>query len=327
MRIGGVIMEEKRCPFCQSKDVKITHTDTGYDHIVCANCKVKVNIHSNFTSQYQSMPIYQKAINIISEKLLREPIGPSSYYWNFYYDPNEADQVNNVQINLFTLLKNYPQSFMDILNRTLLNLAQKYPAFGEEFYVNVENVRLFYPANGSYDEAGGTLSMLVQMGYVNHIDQYHCFSISAEGWKKIESLQKNQNEIKQGFVAMEFGDRTLDIREAFRVAITSSGYSMRAIDEKEHNNQIVPEIFYEIERSKFVVVDVTYPNYGAYYEAGYAYGLGKEVIVCCSKEAFENKDGTHIRPHFDISQKSMVIWDNLDDLKVRLQRRIEATVR
>ena len=95
------------------------------------------------------------------------------------------------------------------------------------------------------------------------------------------------------------------------------------IGEKEHNHQIVPEMFYEIERSKFMVVDVTLQNFGAYYEAGYAQALGKEVIVCCSKEVF---DDPKRKPHFDIAQKPIIIWTDLDDLKERLIRRIQATV-
>lgn len=125
---------------------------------------------------------------------------------------------------------------------------------------------------------------------------------------------------------MSFSEETDTIRKAFRQAIQESGYTARVIDEKEHNNQIVPEIFFEIERSKFVVVDVTYPNYGAYYEAGYAQALGKQVIICCRKSEFESKDRQK-RPHFDISQKSMVVWQDESDLVTRLKKRIEATVR
>lgn len=88
----------------------------------------------------------------------------------------------------------------------------------------------------------------------------------------------------------------------------------------------MPEIFYEIDRSKFIVVDITYPNYGASYEAGYAEGKGKEVIVCCKREVFENKEAEYERPDFDILQKSMIIWDDYDDLKARLTSRIKATV-
>lgn len=75
---------------------------------------------------------------------------------------------------------------------------------------------------------------------------------------------------------------------------------------------------FEISRSKFVVVDITYPNYGAYYEAGYAEALGKEVIICCRD--------TDFKPHFDIAQKSAIVWKDENDLEERLYRRIEATV-
>ena len=126
----------------------------------------------------------------------------------------------------------------------------------------------------------------------------------------------------QGFIAMSFRNETKTISESFKNAISRCGYIPRRIDEKEHNNQIVPEILFEISRSKFVVVDVTYPNYGAYYEAGYAEALGKEVIICCRDKEF-NGDS---RPHFDIAQKSTIVWKDEDDLENRLYRRIEATV-
>lgn len=53
-------------------------------------------------------------------------------------------------------------------------------------------------------------------------------------------------------------------------------------------------------------------------------GKGKEVIISCSKEAFDNPDQ---RPHFDILQKSLVVWEDEDDLKEKLQKRIKATVK
>ena len=72
------------------------------------------------------------------------------------------------------------------------------------------------------------------------------------------------------------------------------------------------------------MVDITKQNYGAYYEAGYAHALGKEVIVCCSKAVFDNPN---TRPHFDIAQKSMILWTDEHDLLDRLVRRIKATVK
>lgn len=123
---------------------------------------------------------------------------------------------------------------------------------------------------------------------------------------------------------MSFSDETRDISQIFSESIKESGYTPMRIDQKEHNNQIVPEILHEISKSKFLVIDLTYPNYGAYYEAGYALGLGKEVIACCRKKEF---DDPKKKPHFDLYQKNMVVWTDLDDLKQRLIRRIEATIK
>lgn len=81
---------------------------------------------------------------------------------------------------------------------------------------------------------------------------------------------------RQGFIAMSFDPSISNIEEAFKRAITVAGYKPQIIKDKEHNNYIMPEIFYEIKNSRFVVVDVTKPNYGAYYEAGYA-----QALLCC----------------------------------------------
>ena len=96
------------------------------------------------------------------------------------------------------------------------------------------------------------------------------------------------------------------------------------MDEKEHNNQIVPEMLFEISRSSFMVVDVTIPNYGAYYEAGYGQALGKEIIICCRKE---NDEPLEKKLHFDIAQKPIIEWKTEEELVEKLKRRIEATVK
>lgn len=124
---------------------------------------------------------------------------------------------------------------------------------------------------------------------------------------------------------MSFNEKLNYIYDGFCEAVSSCGFKPFRIDEKEHNNQTVPEILYEIRNSRFLIMDITEQNYGAYYEAGYALALGKEVIICCKKDVFESKD-KDIRPHFDIQQKSTIIWENIDDLIERLTKRIKATI-
>jgi nucleoside 2-deoxyribosyltransferase len=264
-----------------------------------------------------------KMLNLICEKIVEKKTAPNGYYWAFYNsgtNSKELSESHKVDINAMML--NYPLSFLDIANRFLLNLANVYPNFGEEIVFDWNFGRLCFPNDFENFEATGMLDLLEQLDYIKSLRYSHIITVS--GWRKIEELRKEHITKKQAFVAMAFDDQTIEIREGFRKAIAKAGYTMSIMDEKEHNNQIVPEMLYEIERSRFVVVDVTYPNHGAYYEAGYASGLGKEVIVCCRKTEHDNEE---TRPHFDIAQKAIVVWENIDDLIDKLKRRIEATIR
>jgi len=141
------------------------------------------------------------------------------------------------------------------------------------------------------------------------------------GFKRIDELQKNQSlNSKNVFVAMSFAKNMKDAREAIRKAIQDAGYIPRIMDEIEHNNQIVPEMLFEIKQSKFVIAEFTEHNKGAYYEAGYAAGLGKEVIHICKADSFN--DGIH----FDVKQINTIIWKTESELAEKLFKRINATI-
>jgi len=79
-------------------------------------------------------------------------------------------------------------------------------------------------------------------------------------------------------------------------------------------------MLYEIREARFVIAELTGHNNGAYFEAGYALGFGKDVIQICQKSKF-NEDG-----HFDVKQVNSVLWDDTDDLTKKLILRIKATI-
>lgn len=317
-----------RCPLCGSLKCEMRSGENFTHFIKCKTFKASVHIEDDMIDRYTAAPEYPQLLNLIVEKLLREPTEKSGEEWVFYYNPEEQTPPDKkAAVNLATMMVGYPVSITDKVNRVLLNLAIRYPAYGFEFGIGPDELRLYFPiSTDDSEDAYGIMQMLSDFGYVHKNGRSSNFRITAAGWKKVEELRMKSAETKQGFIAMSYREETVGIREAFRKAMLSAGYAACVIDEKEHNNQIVPEIFHEIRKSKFVVVDITYPNFGAYYEAGYAQGLGKEVIVCCKNDVFENKSGQYQRPHFDISQKSMVIWEDEEDLAKRLKRRIEATV-
>ena len=321
-------MANPACLLCGSNDCKLESSSGGYSLV---RCQKGYTFGMSDEISAMSVEDVDKFVNLIFEHMLRERSFREDTIWYFYFDFDKTDEriTNPYKVNLANAYCTYPSTFVEITNRTLLNLSRLHRKYGEAIGYDYIDFRTAYCVGENKGiEGGGVFDVLLDLGYLSRKkNEKYAYFISANGWRRIEELQKKETEINQGFIAMSFNNETKPIRHAFCEAISGLGFATRLIDEKEHNNQIVPEIFYEIQRSKFIVVDVTYPNYGAYYEAGFAQGLGKEVIVCCSKEAFYNVSGKYTRPHFDISQKSMVIWEDLNDLVIRLQRRIEATVR
>src|SRR5439155_24797213 len=90
-----------------------------------------------------------------------------------------------------------------------------------------------------------------------------------------------------------------------------------AVDEKRHEELIDSEIIAGIRRSRFVVVDYTRQSRGAYFEAGYALGLGLKIVRTCAK--VEEKE-----IHFDQSHYNILFWtiDALAEFTKELTNRI-----
>ena len=177
-------------------------------------------------------------------------------------------------------------------------------------------------------DRGQALAMensLIDFGYITRAsstDRPRMYIISKEGWNRLDELGHNRTN-KTGFVAISFDDKTTEIREVLKRSISRCGFKPIVMDEVEHNNQIVPEIENQIKKCEFLVMDCSVSNSGAYLESGMAMGFGKEVIISCKKEIFDNEE---TEPHFDIKQHSMILWKDLDDLEEKLVKRILHTV-
>ena len=140
-----------------------------------------------------------------------------------------------------------------------------------------------------------------------------------EGYARVDELQKDDLGGKRVFVAMKFGDETVALRKAIEKGVAAAGYLSLPIDETEHNEFILLEILKQIRDSRFVVVDLSDENRGAYFEEGYAMGIGKPVIQLCKRSKAEEL-------HFDLRQKNTIIWETEDDISEPLKKRIEATI-
>ncbi|MYD62776.1 MAG: hypothetical protein F4W91_17190 [Gemmatimonadetes bacterium] len=150
------------------------------------------------------------------------------------------------------------------------------------------------------------------------------YTLTVEGYARLAELEKANAESSKGFVAMWFDESTQKAwAEGIKRGIEDAGYEAVRIDQKEHNNKIDDEIIAEIKRSRFVVADFTQGKDGArggvYYEAGFAHGLGIEVIFTCREDALQNV-------HFDTRQYNHIVWETPEELRQRLAARISAVI-
>ncbi len=240
-----------------------------------------------------------------------------------------------------TIIENwYPKTFAERIDFILLYLAKRSAHIGQRVTLSLEELYglLFIERkekNGfsrelewrqdlvCKDEADYLLDYLVSESYIttnanpDSIPSPVNILLTPKAYSRIDSLQKAASRGSHALVAMKFGEETKTLREAIRKGIQDAGYNAIFIDEVQHNDFITPELLKYIKDSKFVVVDLTHQNNGAYFEEGFAMGLGKPVIQLCKR---------HVQLHFDIAQKNTIMWDAEEDIPERLTNRIKATI-
>lgn len=144
--------------------------------------------------------------------------------------------------------------------------------------------------------------------------------VTASGWRRLYELRAQRRGGRQAFVAMWF-DPTMEAAysDGIAPALRACGYRPLRIDREEHNEKIDDRIVAAIRRSALIVADFTGNRGGVYFEAGFAMGLGVPLVWSCRADAI-----AHV--HFDTRQYSHVLWQTPDELRRKLQARIEATL-
>lgn len=338
------------CPFCGSEMNVQPSKDYVYHICECSTCghymqKVyPTNAMDNLKDETASFLFYA-GNEAFHEKFdgYMSFMGDKSYYDNHYAQHHSVRYISEEEIRAF-----YPHTFAERISKILLGFATLAGFWGNAINLTKNELisAMFIKRIGKNGEQMNKEQMHQQIAAVTEYlkrNDYATFgfgntdvriTLLAEGWKRIDDLQRSDDNNKKVFVSMAFNPGTDATREAIRAGIVEAGYSPEFIDEIIHNHQIVPEMLRLIRESRFLILDITDPNYGAYYEAGYALGLGKEVIISCSKEVF-TKDYTakevspyakYLKPHFDVAQKQTLVWDDYNDLTKKLSEWIKAII-
>jgi hypothetical protein len=150
-------------------------------------------------------------------------------------------------------------------------------------------------------------------------------TLSFRGWSYYEGLAKGSAAYRKAFMAMKFGDPILEqvLNNAFKPAAKLAGFDLFKLDDIPKAGLIDDRLRVEIQSSDFLVADLTHDNLGAYWEAGYAEGLGKPVIYTCERSKFKTT-----KTHFDTNHHLTIVWDsaNHDEAAEALKATIRATL-
>ena len=341
-------MEKCKCPVCKSEAQYACNFNDNLVFYICPICgrfqlreyNLFTNINLNHLASYLVYNCYSNKIN-------------GEYRYHTVMDKEKCDYYRQ-QFENGNIIKGrpvymdgdnienwYPKTFSEKVDNILLYLNSKIKHLGQQISMSFkEMVAVLFIDQRELDNTDGynrwtwrnqedcddeakfMLNYLKDNNLVSFEEgsseeAWIEIGLMPNGYSRVDVLQKNTAYGRNVLVAMKFGDDTKPLREAIRKGIIDAGYVAIFIDEVQHNDFITPELLKYIRDSKFVVVDLTHQNNGAYFEEGYAMGLGKPVIQLCQKDT---------KLHFDIAQKNTIMWENEESIPEMLTNRIKATI-
>lgn len=230
----------------------------------------------------------------------------------------------------------YPKTFSEKIDQIMLKLFSLSSYYGEEITLNLSQMKclFFIENNKKKPEIQKVIKFIKSFFVEEKLLIYNDGFITADvippyeariillpkALSKVYELQKNDVNNKDVFVAMKYKDND-KLYEAIRKGIANAGYNAIRLDKEEYLGHMIPEMLHKIRQAKFMVVDYSDGNQGAYFESGYAYGLSKKVIPICREDMI----GT--QAHFDIKQINTITYSSPEkDLVDKLEKRIRATI-
>lgn len=303
-------MSNAECPICKLQANVYPRTFDG-DKLNCPRCGNFSIVGTASASWCAREPSLRQAAN--ASGWIRE---------------HQGIIIDSAQIDF--LLSIRPPSVSERATKILVGINKLSTDLSYKFNLNLDDANFWLGI--SYSDNVNELDYLFRTFLIEEVGYISALSpiggsllnihLTPRGHEFLESLKHSQASSQIGFCAMWFNESVLPIwTEAILPAIKDAGYDPKRIDNHQHNNRIDDEIIAMLRRSKFIVADFTGQRGGVYFEAGFALGLGLQVIWTCKKSELKEV-------HFDNRQYNFVTWDEgkLDEFKIALQNRIEATI-
>jgi len=326
-----MMSNESKCPFCRSSvEREPCPSDSVWCYIKheCPYCGVFF-LWSGDLNNGNTPPQTDTAriAALLCERHLQGLPIPILQFRNETYPP----LAGPISLPVKNLLAKWPNTPPERLERAFCNLVRYggVNRVGEQIELEYNAIPSAMLFASSPDEARYYLSAFCDFGWMatdrTNLGKWSgC--VTPAGWGKFDELTRTQANIwNPVFVAMWFGGDKTENRnkqtELFEKVILATCKKLNwladRVDSQEHNDSIIDRIIAMIRTAPFMIADLSDENKGAYYEAGFARGLGIDVIYLV-------KEGS--TPHFDVSGVNHVRWRDDSELAGKLENRMLGTM-
>lgn len=338
---------ENPCPICGNElmdEHKFDIFITGYECKVCG----KYKIHDSVPKILVADRNFRNRLFVLSF-FLRKKSQESGEI--FFIENNEMAE---------RIISNYPEPAnpldkIDILLMSLYGNIRRGIESNSQLHIDYwKDYPLAFCKN--IDELKDIVYLAKIEGYfcspILETDDSYVGGIDPKGWKRIRELENSREESTKVFIASWFDDSMDVVIDAMKDVLKNGlnnvddesllekhfGEDFEEVLKREgekswkkftgvwlktehFNNTIDDAIIAGIKESRFVIADLTGNRQNAYYEAGFAAGMGIPVIYTYQKQK-------EVKVHFDVDHFQRITWekDNLDELKIALYNRIRASI-
>lgn len=320
-------MDLKHCPICSSDADVIPNPSRDRHFVECLNCKPFEISRSACDDKGGKFSLKKAAI--LSHAVFK------------MHDRDDCPWLDNYNIDSILESRNVPGHIEQADNLILFIGSELDREASPGGSIVGESYGFFRAAMGAVRK--GDVNFIIQeldtqgiirIGHDGEIQRkgknvkgVATYGLTFKGWDRYRDLMAQGTTARIAFMAMQYGDSVLDkmYENCFRPAVTDTGFDLRRLDHVPKAGVIDNILRAEILNSQFLIADLTHGNRGAYWEGGYAEGLGKPVIYLCEKSVFDDEKK---QPHFDTNHCQTVVWEEgkQEECAMQLKNTIRVTL-
>ncbi len=309
------MVEDNICPICNVQINSKEESNHDTYKLDCKRCG-RFEITKSALTMFEKSQIEDKILSV--SYMIRQNQSTENNYIQIdiekmrlllvpFVSPKPKEQANKL---LIWIGDNFPKPNDEIVLEfnDLISVVGAYDANGVEYILKylIENERIFSQGNFFSDKTGYSGLM------------------SFKGWDRYFELQHSNKDSRLAFMAMQYDNQTLQkiYNDVIIQSVRDTGFEIRKLDDVKRAGLIDDKLRVEIRRSKFIIADLTDENRGAYWEAGFAEGLGMQVIYICEEGKFKKE-----KPHFDTNHHLTVIWNDTPEGLKKFADELKSTIR